>query len=168
MADPTRVQIGRVVRAHGIRGEVVIETDADSTALADAESCWLGEQAFVIEDVRDTPRGWLVALEGVATRNDAELLARKPVFVARELIANDGEPLLEDLIGHEVRLVAGGSWGRIVGVESGGQDRLVIHGDRERLLPAVKELIVRIDPDLREVWIDPPGEWPSEPLPESA
>ena len=166
MDRPPRIEIGGVARAHGIRGEIVIVThDPDSTTLADIEQVFIEGVPRRIRQARDTHRGWLVALEGVETRNDAEKLKGRPVEVEREALElDDDDVLLADLVGCEVRRPDGSAWGTIVEVVAGElQDLLVIHaGDIERLVPLVDELVPAIDLDARVVTVDPP-----EGLPES-
>jgi 16S rRNA processing protein RimM len=165
MSSP-RIEIGGVARAHGIKGEVVIFThDPDSTTLGDIETIFVGGVAMTITKARGTHRGWLVALAGVATRNDAEALQGKPVEIDRALLQlDDKDVLLADLIGCTVRRPDGSAWGTVAHVDSGElQDLLVIHdGDIERLLPLVDVFVTQIDLDERVIHVDPP-----EGLPES-
>ncbi|MDB4956102.1 MAG: rRNA processing protein RimM [Myxococcales bacterium] len=165
MLGKPRIEIGGIARAHGIRGEVVIFThDPDSETLGAAEVVWVGGKQRKIEHARDTQRGWLVRLEGITTRNDAEALRGQTVEIDREALGlGDEDILLADLIGCAVKLVDGRPWGTIASVEADVQDRLVIHdGDLERLLPLVDEFVKDIDLEARVVTIDPP-----EGLPES-
>ena len=165
---PPRIEIGGVARAHGIRGEVVIVThDPASETLASVERVYLGGTPYKVLAARGTHRGWLVLLEGVATRNDAEALRGRVVEVDRaDLDLGEGDILLADLVGCAVRLVDGRPWGVIAEIDSvpgGLQDRLVIHdGGVERMLPLVDVFVKDIDLDARVVTVDPP-----EGLPES-
>jgi len=162
--DP-RIEIGRIARAHGIRGEVAIAThDPDSELLGEIEAVWIGGAERRVLAARPTPRGWLVQLDGVATRNDAEALRGQPVEVAREALElADDDVLLGDLVGCQVERTDGTPWGTIAAVESGMQDLLVIHdGAIERLLPLVDEFVVGIDLERGVVTVDPP-----EGLPEN-
>ena len=157
--DP-RLEIGGIARAHGIRGEVVIVThDPDSELLGDVEIIYVAGERRRIVTARHTHRGWLVQLDGVATRNDAERLRGMAVAVDRDALQlDDGDVLLADLVGCKVVTVAGIPWGEIVAVEMGGlQDRLIIHdGPIERMLPLVDALVPSIDIEARVVTVDPP------------
>jgi 16S rRNA processing protein RimM len=160
--DP-RIEIGRIARAHGIRGEVVIAThDPESDVLDALPVIWVGGVQRRMIGVRGTHRGWLVQLEGIATRNDAEALRGQTVEVDREALAlGDDDILLDDLIGCQVKLVDGTPWGTIHSVESGMQDLLVIHdGELERLLPLVDEFVTAIDLEAGVVTVDPPDGLP--------
>ncbi|HVK88182.1 MAG TPA: ribosome maturation factor RimM [Kofleriaceae bacterium] len=165
MGGADRIEIGGIARAHGIRGEVVVHThDPDSEILGGVETIFVDGVARKVVGARGTQKGWLVALEGVVTRNDAEALRGQVVEVARaDLDLQEGDILLDDLIGCQVVLPDGRPWGTIASIEIGHQDLLVIHdGDIERLLPLVDELVPNIDIANRIVTVDPP-----EGLPES-
>ncbi len=160
----SRVEIGGIARAHGIRGEVVIFThDPEDATLGEVDTVWVGGTLRKITSARDTHRGWLVALDGVVTRNDAEALRGQVVEVDREALdMGDDEVLLSDLVGCAVRRTDGAPWGTIAAVEPGAfQDLLVIHdGDVERMLPLVDAFVTAIDVDGKLVTVDPPDGLP--------
>jgi 16S rRNA processing protein RimM len=168
MKDDARVEIGGVARAHGIRGEVVIVThDPDSDTLGFVEQIYVAGTPRKIAGARDTQRGWLVQLEGIDTRNDAEALRGAKVEVDRADLALDPEDvLLSDLVGLKVALVDGTPWGEIAAIDAGpGQDRLVIHDNGvERLVPFVDVFVLKIDLDARVVTVDPPEGTPETKL----
>jgi len=157
--DP-RLEIGGIARAHGIRGEVVVHThDPDSEILGEVEMIWVGGVEKKILEARATTKGWLVLLDGVATRTEAEHLRGQVVEVDRELLElDDGEVLLDDLIGCKVVLPDGKPWGTIASVElSPAQEILVIHdGEIERMLPLVDQFVTNIDIAGGVVTVDPP------------
>ncbi len=164
MRGESRIEIGGIARAHGIRGEVVIVThDPDSATLGNVDTIWVGGVERKILQARDTQRGWLVALEGVATRNDAEALRGKPVEVDREdLDLDPDDVLLDDLVDCKVHLADGTPWGTIAEIMVGAhQDLLVIHdGDIERLLPLVDQFVTNIDLEAGIVTVAPPDDLP--------
>lgn len=165
MRGSERIEIGGIARAHGIRGEVVVHThDPDSEILGEIDSIFVGGVARKVLEARGTQKGWLVVLEGVQTRNDAEALRGQVVEVAREALQmEEGDILLDDMIGCKVVLVDGRPWGTIASVDIGYQDLLVIHdGAIERLLPFVDEFVKDIDIAAGVVTVDPP-----EGLPEN-
>ncbi len=164
MRGDARIELGGIARAHGIRGEVVVHThDPESTTLARiAEvkgSIWIGGVERTVLVARDTPqRGWLVQLEGIETRNDAEALQGKVVEVDREdLELDEGDVLLDDMVGCKVVLSDGTEWGVIAAIDLGPQDLLVIHdGEIERLLPLVDQFVIDVDIAAGVVTVDPP------------
>lgn len=165
---PSRIEIGGVARAHGIRGEVVIVThDPASKTLGTVEQIYIDGAPRRVVAARGTHRGWLVLLEGISTRTEAETLRGRPVEVDRaDLDLEEGDVLLHDLVGCAVRLTDGTPWGVVAEVDThpgGLQDRLIIHdGDVERMLPLVDVFVKDIDLDARVITVDPP-----EGLPES-
>ena len=177
MRGESRVEIGGVARAHGIRGEIVVVThDPDSDSLGKLESIYVGGVERKILRARDTQRGWLIALDGVATRNDAEALQGKRVEVDRDLLdIDDDDILLDDLVGCEVRLRDGTVWGTVHAVDPGAfQDLLVVYAAApspdnpdatvERLLPIVDHFVISIDIDAGVITVDPPEGLPESPV----
>jgi 16S rRNA processing protein RimM len=104
--------IGRVGRAHGLKGEVRVDLfNADSDALEQVEELWLSKQAdgaagakaHAIEWARAVPKAYLVKLEGVSERNAAEALRGSTVWVSRGALETDeSQYFLVDLIGARV------------------------------------------------------------------
>jgi len=116
-AEPTQgglLAIGRIARAHGLKGELRVELFFDgSEALEHAEELFLSKQTdtadgakpHVIEWARAVPRAYLVKLEGIVERDGAEALRGSTVWVARAALpepADDDEYYLIDLIGAKV------------------------------------------------------------------
>jgi 16S rRNA processing protein RimM len=160
--DP-RIELGRITRPHGIRGEVVVATRAATSELLDGlDTVWVGGVERRVVRARSTHRGWLVQFEAVGTRNDAEALRGQLVEVDRAALElDDDEVLLDDLVGCQVRRLDGTPWGTIAAIEEGVQDRLVIHdGDVERQLPLVDEFVTGIDLEAGVVTVDPPDGLP--------
>jgi 16S rRNA processing protein RimM len=154
-----RVEIGAVARAHGVRGELrVVLHNPTSTALDGVDAVFVGERELALESARPVAGGAYLV--------QAEALRGAPVAVARaDLPLADDEVLLVDLVGCRVELADGTSWGVIAAVETGPQDRLVIHsGDVERQLPVTDAFLIDIDLDARRVVVDPPEGLPEEPI----
>jgi 16S rRNA processing protein RimM len=109
--------IGRVARAHGLKGELRIEPFFEgSDALEQVDELWLSRDAaagapaasparYVLEWARAVPRAYLVKVEGIEERNGAEALRGATVWVARSALpepAASGEYYLVDLLGAKV------------------------------------------------------------------
>jgi 16S rRNA processing protein RimM len=157
------LEIGGVARAHGIRGEVVIVTHDPDTDLYDFGTLWIDGVLHKVIGARGTPKGWLVELEGILTRNDAELLRGQAVEVDREqLEMADGEILLADLVGCAVKKLDGTPWGTITEVQANAMQNILVirDGDIERMLPMVDEFVKDIDLVASVVTIEPPDGLP--------
>jgi len=169
MRGDTRIEIGGVARAHGIRGEIVVVThDPDSETLGNVESIYIGGVERKITQARATQRGWLIALDGVTTRNEAETFQGQRVEVDRDVLdLDEDDVILDDLVGCAVRLADGTPWGTVHAIEPGAyQDLLIIHTDtHERLLPLVDEFVKSIDVDEGIIVVDPPDGLPEMALP---
>ncbi|HVY27512.1 MAG TPA: ribosome maturation factor RimM [Polyangiaceae bacterium] len=107
------LSIGRVARAHGLKGELRVELYFDgSDALEHVDRVWLSERAdspagaaaYVVDWARAVPKAYLLKLEGIDERNGAESLRGRSVWVARAELpeTNAQEYYLVDLIGAKV------------------------------------------------------------------
>lgn len=165
--DPGWVRVGFIKRAHGIQGEVEIETfDPESEALAKGTLVRVGgedaSKARRVLAVRTTKDSLLVRLEGVFTRNDAEAVRSKTIDVERTSLPKPkpGESYLIDLLGYAVETTGGTPVGELTDMlEGGGPGLLVVVAaatGKRTLVPAVPEIVVRFDHDRRTIVIDPP------------
>jgi 16S rRNA processing protein RimM len=104
------IRIGRVMRAHGLLGELEVRPDwSDSRGLLDASQVMLESaegrrQSFGVTRARQTPKGTLMLLAGVSDRDAAEALRGQTVSVPRESLPSlaEGEYYLCDLVGLSV------------------------------------------------------------------
>jgi 16S rRNA processing protein RimM len=104
-----RVEIGRVAKAHGLRGEVGVKLHwSQSEVLLSVDEVLVadqgGERAMQIEAARPTPKGVLLKLAGIDDRTAAEALRGASISVLRSTLpeAGAGEYYLSDLIGARV------------------------------------------------------------------
>jgi 16S rRNA processing protein RimM len=156
--------IGRVARAHGLRGELRIELHfSGSDALGQVSQLWLSERAedargaaqHRIESARPVPKAYLVKLEGVGERNGAEALRGKAVWVERAALpsTDSSEYYLVDLVGATVTGPEGEVGTVIEIVTHPSVDSLVIRTPDGRTLeqPLVPDWIKRVSVDERLV-----------------
>ncbi len=165
------VVIGRIGRAHGIRGEVSVEPRTDEPerrfrpgAVLRTQSARGAEgQPMTVESVRWHSGRLLLRFEGMADRTAAEA-ARGTVLVVPidpEETPEDPEEFYDhQLVGLRVEDAAGTRLGTVAGVvHGGGQDLLRLDVDgREVLFPFVAALVPTVDvPGGRVVIEDRPG-----------
>lgn len=125
-----RLEVGRIGRAHGLRGEVsVVAITNRAERFAAGSRLFAGERALVVEGARRHHDRWLVKFAGVDDRDAAERL-RNQVLEGDEFgEAPEGEVWLHDVIGAEVRDRSGAVLGRVVAVEANpAHDLLVLDG----------------------------------------
>ncbi len=161
------VLVGRVARAHGNKGQVIVnpETDfpeerfqAGRTVFTRAASG--APEARVITAFRIHQGRPVLGLEGVETMDDAEALAgaelRVPESNLKALPA--GSYYHHELVGCEVRRQDGTVVGIVKGIEGPmAGSTLVVDGRHgEVLIPLASEICVVIDPRKRLIVIQPP------------
>ena len=156
--------VGRVARAHGNRGQVIVnlETDFPEERFKVGEQLLVGPaaEAREITEVRLHQGRPVIALRGIATMNDAEALAGAELKVRASAVPAlpKGTFYRHDLVGCEVRDVVGKVVGRVTGVEGSlERSRLVVAGEAgEVLIPLVADICVSIDTAARQIVVDPP------------
>ncbi len=161
-----RVVVGRIGKAHGIRGDVTVEvrTDEPDRRFAVGSTVFTPDNAaLVIEDARDHSGVLLLRFRDIDDRTAAEslrgLLLESEVDPG-ELPEDDDEYYDRQLIGLAAVRVNGESLGTITDViHLPGHDLLaVMHETRgEVLVPFVHEIVTEVDLLNASVTIDPPG-----------
>jgi 16S rRNA processing protein RimM len=122
----SKLLMGRIGAAHGIKGEVRLQSFAqvpmDIVGYSPLETNRPG-LTVAIETARDTGNGMLVVrLRDVADRAAAEKLNGVELFVDREKLpkAGDDDFYHADLVGLDARLSNGGSIGKVIAVPNFG------------------------------------------------
>jgi 16S rRNA processing protein RimM len=148
-----RLEIGRVAKPHGLRGEVVVVPVTNQPdRFAPGARLWCNDTPVVIETSRPHHGAHLVRFEGVDDRNAAESLRGATVTAEPVGPAAPGELWVHELIGAEVRDRAGNMLGRITAVEANpAHDLLVLDGGG--LVPVVF-VVEQVD---GVVTVDPPA-----------
>lgn len=134
------LEIGRVAKAHGLRGEVIVALSTDRTERLDPGTV-LETDRGAMTVVRAAPhkQRWIVSFEGVSTREDAEAL--QGVVLRAEPIEDDGVWFVHELIDREVLTVAGERVGRSTAVvDNPAHDLLEVDGSILVPLPFVVEV----------------------------
>ena len=162
--------VGRVVKAHGINGEVVVEIRTDDPAarfaagntLRAKESRGGGqERSYVVDDAREHGGRLLVRLAGVDDRDGADAL-RGSLFV----VDSDDLPPIDEpdtyydhqLEGLQVRTTTGHDVGVVAEVlhTAAGELLAVRRDSGEALVPFVSAIVTSVSLDDGVVEIDPP------------
>jgi 16S rRNA processing protein RimM len=163
--------VGRVRRAHGIRGELAIETltDAPDAIFAPGRRVFAGDaDGRIIRDlleltvVRSSPfkGGMIVTIEGIADRNTAESWQNRTFLVPEDEVEPpaEGEVFIHDLVGMEVVTVQGEKVGDIVQLfelPQGIVFEVARPDKRSVMLQLNEQTVTEVDSDARIVRIDP-------------
>ena len=166
--EPARlVELGRVQKPHGLKGELCIELYADSPFLfEDIERVYLqlpGKKPRPCRLLECRPHQGrvLILVDRVQGRDQAEDWRGAEILVReRDLPETDEDEVRpEDLIDLPVMHVNGSRIGTLADIRDvAGQELWFIHDDqgREILLPAVEEFVLDIDLDEGVIVVDPP------------
>ena len=152
---PVSLEVGRIVKPHGLRGEVSVYVITTRPERRFAPGAVLQTDQGPMEIVTSRPHqaAWLVQFAGVPDRTAAEGLRGR--VLRAEPIEDDDDPdalWVHELIGAEVVDTGGRAHGTVEAVEANpASDLLVLNG--ERLVPLV--FVVSHEPG--RVVIDPPA-----------
>lgn len=163
--------VGRVRRAHGIRGELVVETltDAPDAIFAAGRRVFAGDAAGALTRdpleltvIRSSPfkGGLIVAFEGITDRNTADSWRDRTFLVPEEEVEPPGEDemFIHDLVGMQVVTADGESVGSISQVFELPQG-LVFEVARPTkssvMLQLNEQTVTEVDRQARVVHIDP-------------
>ena len=158
--------VGRIARAHGNRGQVIVNPETDFVEerfrVGSVLRTWrdgrievLRVTAFRLHAGRP-----VIALEGVETMNDAEAMAGLELRIPAGELAPlpEGTFYRHDLVGCRVETTRGERVGEVAAVEGEtAASRLVVRTPAgEVLIPLAAEICVRIEPADRRIVVDPP------------
>jgi 16S rRNA processing protein RimM len=158
--------VGHIARAHGIRGQVIVnlETDFPDERFTPGATMYTERGGaltpLTLTTVRFQNGRPVIGLEGVETMNQAEELAGLQLRVPVEQLARLPEDTFyhHDLVGCRVVTQNGRDVGTVEKVEGTfGGSRLVVRGAAgEILIPLAKDICPTIDVAGKRIVIDPP------------
>ena len=161
-----QLQVARIGKPHGIRGEVTVQVLTDAP-----EDRFVPGTEFVVEPASAGPltvhsARWnkdilLLAFEEIETRNEAETLRGAKLFIeTEELDEDDDEGWYEhELVGLEAR-VGSQVVGKISGLNTMPvQDLLVVEtpDGKEILIPFVEQIVPEVNVEEGYVLVTPPA-----------
>lgn len=165
MNESLLVPIGKVARAHGIRGALKVFAYGETL-----DRMQVGERLFAKESgaprqltlasLRAQNRVWIVEFEEIESRDQAEALTGREIFVESERLPDlpEGEFYQFQLIGLSVETREGRPLGAVSAIlETGSNDVYVVEGDgREVLIPAIEEVVLEVDLRNGKIVVDLP------------
>ena len=143
--------MGRITAPYGVKGWLRVNAYTESPEnLLDYEPWYLaaGDEWREIQPLEGRPhgKGLVVRLAGCADRDAAALMAGMDIAVYRSQLpeTQDNEYYWSDLIGLEVVTVDGRTLGHVDRLlETGANDVLVVHDERERLIPYIQDEVIK-------------------------
>lgn len=162
-----RVVVGRIGRAHGIRGDVRVDVRTDEPEACFAVGAVLATDPTAAGPLTLAESRWhsgrlLVRFVGVDSRSAAEALGGVVLETDRDPSARPADPdeyYDHQLVGLSVVDVAGVGIGEVSEVlHLPAQDLLAVRrpDGREVLVPFVASIVPRVDLRSRQITVDPP------------
>jgi len=160
--------LGRIVKTHGIRGEVQVYSYSDVEYFLDYKDLFIqgkyGDKVpqRVLKARVKKGQSVILALEGVVDRTQAGSFVGKEIFLDRAKLSPpaEGEYYWHEIEGLSVVSAGGEELGILSDVlATGAHDVYVVKGDRgEILVPAVEQMVKKIDLEKGVMVVDlPPG-----------
>ncbi len=181
MTTPAYAIVGRIRKAHGVRGELVVEaiTDEPDAIFAPGRRVFAGtadgQLARAPDDAPDGASaghalrvrrasafkgGLIVSLESIDDRNEAERWRDRYLLVPVEDLTPPGadEVFTHDLYGMQVRRADSTPVGEIVELYELPQGLMleIKTPTGNVLVPYRREMVARVDVEERVVYLDPP------------
>lgn len=153
MGEPNHLAVGRVLRPHGVRGDLLVEPYSETIRSIEAKSeVFIGarENPYTVSSIRSHRRRLILRVEGCGDREAAEAFRGEELLIRTQA----AEPLPEgvyyrwQILGLEVMEEGGQHLGTVTDIlETGANDVYVVFGDRPRelLLPAIESVILEVD-----------------------
>jgi len=149
----TLVRVGRLGRAHGVRGEIALDGSLTAPELHDIRSfVWRGARGetrpLELQTARPADRRVLLKFAGVDDRDQAASLTLGELLAERDRLPDPGPGVAYtfQLLGLEVRTVDGRRLGVLEDiVQTGAHPIYVVRGDKELLVPATPEVVRHVD-----------------------
>ncbi len=159
--------VGRIAKAHGVRGDLAVEVRTDDPERRFAHGCVLATEPaergpLTVDTARWHQGRLLVRFREVADRTAAQALRGTLLVVDSSSSAATEDPdefWDHDLIGLVAVLRSGDVVGEVVDVlHPPGPDLLVVRrgDDRQTLVPFVAAIVPQVDLATRRVVLDPP------------
>jgi 16S rRNA processing protein RimM len=159
----TRLVVGTVGRAHGLRGEVAVDVRTDAPERRFAVGARLGTDpdrgVLAVRGTRQQGMRWYLTFDGVVDRTAAEELRGVELTVEAAPSDEDDAWYRHELVGLRAERPDGTPVGEVVGLEHlPAQDVLVVRepGGARTLVPFVRAIVPTVDVGGGRVVVDAP------------
>lgn len=154
------IEIARVGGPKGLKGQMWITPYGDSferfRSYSHLRIGKTGQRRKVLSCSRHKGR-YLLSLEGISDRGQAEGIAGQTLFIERSQLEKpgEGEYYWHDLLGMTVRDLTGRELGKVVRIfNAGSSDVYVVDEEKEHYIPATADVIREISLDTGTMVID--------------
>ena len=151
--EPVYLVVGFLRRAHGLRGEIILDLHTDfPERLRSGRKLLIGEERrpMTLEGARPHAKGMLIKFTGIDTPEEVGQLRNQWVYVMATDVPSlpEGKLYQHELFGFEVVEENGNPLGSLVEIiETGANDVYVVRNasGKEILLPAIPSVILELD-----------------------
>jgi len=152
--EPVFFQIGRLQKAHGIRGEIKLNLSINFPLdISTGSKLFIGKEhkPYIIASSRGQLNLLIVSFETISNRETVQRLINKNVYVQFDQLPKQDEKkfYFHEVIGMNVKDEFGAQIGKIREIiETGANDVYVVDpedGEKEILIPAIKSVVQDID-----------------------
>ena len=159
------LEIGQIVSTHGVRGEIRLNPWCDGPEFVKKFKTLYrddkGNNPFNVLSCRPHGNVAVLKLEGVDTVEDARALRNTVLYMKRsDVKLPDGEWFISELVGCEVLDYDDNtkSYGTLTDIDSGAANDIWYirtQDEKEVLIPAIKDVVIRCDVADNRVYIRP-------------
>lgn len=156
-----KIKIGKIVNAVALKGEVKVYPYSEPSRYKELTDIYVEEKIHRIQNVRYQGNTVVLKLSGIDDRNGAENAKEKYIYIMEDDLPElpEGTYYIRDLIGMRVIDETGEHLGNVKDIiQNAAQDLYEIERTNGKLLllPGVKEFIIDIDLNKREIKVKIP------------
>ena len=163
MSQANMVVIGKISGVFGVRGQVKVFSYTEPREnILNYDPWMLGSsdnwKSYHVTSGKLQGKGLIAQLKGCVDRDQAQLLVGQEIAIEKSLLpeTRSGEYYWSDLEGLKVTTTEQVELGTVSHLfETGSNDVLVVKGDREHLIPYIKDQVIKqIDLDAGQIVVD--------------
>jgi 16S rRNA processing protein RimM len=157
------ISVGKFGKTHGVKGFIRVYSETGDVSVLASGSPWfqktkLDFEPMDVDNIKLLPEYLLVHVRGIDTPEEAKRLTNQLIYINRKQLPalDKGKYYWDDLIGSQVVNLDSVVLGLVDEVmETGAHDVLVLKGEKRRLVPFVKDRVVKsVDLNRKLITVD--------------
>lgn len=157
------ITVGKIINTHGIKGEIkILPSTDDLKRFKELKEAYIDNNLVRIKGCKLQPKKVILKVEGIDSIEEAEKLKNKYIKVKREdAVELPCDTYYEaDIVGCKVYDENEKILGTIDEViHTGSNDVYWIKGQKEILIPALKQIVINVDIQNKKIVIKPLEVW---------
>lgn len=155
------VTIGKIIKPQGVKGEVKVYLYAQNPKFLESTKSFFAvkqNKELKAKTVSIRHGFGFILFEGIASRNEAELLRGLELYVKKDEFekASDGTFLIEDLIGLNLYNQKGEELGELIDIEQYGSADVWVYRGKGRTysFPYINDIVKNVDVSAKRIVVD--------------